>query len=154
MRYRRLAEIFKNRQRQLYASALSITKNRESAEDAVHDALLAVANIKNEPTNMEAYLFQTVRNKALHQLREQNRLEPFEEDYLDPFEQDESMAVLVEQVKKHISLLNLNEQQTLILKLFEGLKFNEISLILDTPENTIASWYRRGLQKLTEVLNE
>lgn len=103
---------------------------------------------------MAAYLFRVVRNKALHNIKQANRHVELIEDYLSAAPDDAEQATLVGQVKQHMNSLSQDEQQVLMLKLFEDLTFEEIAGILEASPNTVASWYRRGLAKLKERIGE
>lgn len=148
-----LENVFLEHQRRLFASALAITRNRAAAEDAVHEALVAVASLKQAPNDLAAYLFRVVRNKALHGIRQAGRLVELPEDYLEVATNDIELTTLAHQVRTHMKALSQDEQQVLILKLFEDMTFDEIALALEASPNTVASWYRRGLGKLKELIN-
>jgi RNA polymerase sigma-70 factor (ECF subfamily) len=154
MRIKKLAKIFKTHQHQLYVYAISITKNREAAEDAVHDALLAVSQTNSDITDLNAYLFSAVRNKALYISSKANKYQFNIEDVLLLDEDTTQQQVFASQVFKHLSNLNQDQEQTLIMKIFGGLTFKEIATLTQQSQNTIASWYRRGLQTLKEKINE
>lgn len=149
-----LERVFLQHHRGLFAAALAVTRNRAAAEDCVHEALVAVAALKVAPRDMAAYLYRVVRNKALHSLGHSARQVALAEDYLEPVEDGAEQALLVQQVKLHMAGLDGNEQQALMLKLFEGLTFDEIARTLEESPNTVASWYRRGLDKLKHLLGE
>jgi RNA polymerase sigma-70 factor, ECF subfamily len=149
-----LAKLFEQYQRELYITALSITKNRSAAEDVVHDALLSVADSDSKPDNLKAYLFTSVRNKALHRNKYERRYEQQDHEFLQLSHCSAEHKVLVNQVMKHINDLDANQQQTLIMKLFGNMTFAEIAIITDNSQNTVASWYRRGLSQLQEHMNE
>jgi RNA polymerase sigma-70 factor (ECF subfamily) len=151
---KQLESVFLEHQRRLFASALAITRNRAAAEDAVHDALIAVAALSKAPDDMTAYLFRVVRNKALHSIKRESRHVELVEDYLDVAPGDAEQAALVAQVRQHMVSLSQDEQQVLILKLFEDMTFDEIAGILETSPNTVASWYRRGLEKLKNLIGK
>jgi RNA polymerase sigma-70 factor (ECF subfamily) len=154
---KQLEKVFLQHQRHLYVSALAITRNRAAAEDCVHEALLAVATLREAPRDMAAYLYRVVRNKALHSLKQENRqiaLGDTQDDYLEENPGDAEHTTLVQQIKTQIQTLAPDEQQVLILKLFEDLTFDEIAHIMEASPNTVASWYRRGLVKLKELLND
>lgn len=152
----RLVRLFEDQQRQLYVSALAITKERTMAEDAVHDAMLAVSELQQEPTDLKAYLFRTVRNKALHLNRHGKRLVTASEmsDFLDLEHCSGEQKVFANQVVQQLQTLDTNQQQVLVMKLFADLTFDEIARITDNSPNTVASWYRRGLIQLKERLYE
>lgn len=149
-----LERVFVEHQRRLFAAALAITRNRAAAEDSVHEALVAVAALRQAPDDMTAYLFRVVRNKALHGIRRDSRHVELTEDYLEAAPDDAGQATLVAQVKAHMRALAQDQQQVLILKLFEDLTFDEIAAIMDASPNTVASWYRRGLEKLKTLMGE
>lgn len=151
-----VAILFESRRRQLYVAALAITRDRDSAEDAVHDALLAIAALEVEPIDLESYLFRTVRNKALHGVKRDKRIDRNIDpaDFLDVEECSEEERVFATEVTKYLDALEENPRQVIVMKLFADLTFNEIAEIMSTSPNTVASWYRRGLSKLKEQLYE
>lgn len=151
-----LYAIFAQKQRQLYVAALAITRERSSAEDSVHDALVAMASLSEKPENLEAYLFRTVRNKALHVIKQRNRVDSNtdQDEFLDVEECSASQKIFVSQIAERMNKLDENSRQVLIMKLFADLTFKEIASIMQSPPNTIASWYRRGIEKLKEEVYE
>ncbi|MCP4044771.1 MAG: hypothetical protein GY732_02135 [Gammaproteobacteria bacterium] len=56
---------FRKYSNKLYVLALSITGEPSLVEDAVHDALVALARSKAQPDNPEAYIYTVVRNTAI-----------------------------------------------------------------------------------------
>ena len=142
-----LEHVFLEHQGKLYAAALAITRNSAQAEDCVHEGLIAVANLETPPENLAAYLYTVVRNKALHSVKQSQRVETLDDDFTAPTD-DAEMAILIDQVKTHIRQLGIDEQQVIMLKLFAELTFDEIATIMAASPNTVASWYRRGLAKL------
>lgn len=151
-----LVQLFETKQKQLYIAALSITQDRASAEDAVLDAMLAVSELKQAPDDLLAYLYRTVRNKALHSSKQSARLTS--DSACSNFIASNSYAaeeqVFVSQILEQLKTLESNQQQVLIMKLFGDLTFDEIAEITSSNPNTVASWYRRGLQKLKESIHE
>ncbi|PCJ19979.1 MAG: hypothetical protein COA96_16035 [SAR86 cluster bacterium] len=154
-----LERLFVTHQRAFFVAALSITRSRAAAEDAVHDALLAVASVATEPDDLKAYVFRVIRNKALLFLKQgrmasanQTDLEFIARDSLDKL--DSEQTVFITQALKQLETLELHHQQVLIMKIFADLSFREIAEIMDSPLNTVTSWYRRGLKQLQEKLDE
>lgn len=154
--FNQLERLFSMHHRSLYVSALSITKDRAAAEDAVHDALLAVSDIKIRPDDLKAYLFKVVRNKALAYVKQREKYVEGESaaEFIDQDSLASENKLFVRQVLEEIEALDVDTQQVVLLKLFSGLKFREISEITGSSENTVASKYRRGIVKLQEKLNE
>lgn len=154
MRIKKIGKIFRSHQKQLYVLALSITKNREMAEDAVHDAIVAVANTQSKVKNLKAYLITSVRNKALYACVKNERNQSTEENYLETDYLSADQSIFAQQIIDSIKLLNTDQQQILIMKIFGDLTFKEIAEMTHNSPNTVASWYRRGLKILQEKYNE
>ncbi len=154
MRIKKLAKIFNSYQQQLYVCAIAITKNRETAEDAVHDALLAVAETHSQPLDLTAYLFKVVRTKALH-LQQKNQRQMLQlSECVDTELVSHDDRYRCAQALGHIDAMTPEQQQILIMKLMGGLTFKEIAACTSTSINTVASKYRRALITLQEKLNE
>jgi len=151
-----LDEIFRRQGIHLYIAALSITRDRSSAEDCVHDSLIAVAELQQDIDELEPYLFRVVRNKAIHRIKQiaKNDNSDRIREYLATKSDSNESSRLISQIKQHIGFLDLNHQQVLIMKLFSDLTFEEIAKITESSPNTVASWYRRGLLKLKERIHE
>ena len=151
-----LSELFESKQKQLYITAMAITKDRARAEDVVLDALLAVGELKQEPHDLAAYLFRVVRNKALHANKQAARFsdEPSFDHFIDVSSQSAEQQVFTRQILQQLETLEHNQQQVLIMKLFGGLTFDEIAKITENSPNTVGSWYRRGLMQLKEKIHE
>jgi len=157
--FNQLERLFSSHQHEFFVAALSITRSRAAAEDVVHDALLAVATLDAQPDNLKAYVYRVIRNKALQQVKLSQRVDNsgLDLDYIDQLNLQESDAaerIFIEQALEKITQLECNQQQVLLLKFFTDLGFKEIAEIMDSPMNTVSSWYRRGLQQLQEKLDE
>jgi len=137
----------------LFAYALSLTRNRESAEDAVHTAICKLLNRRLLPISMRPYVFRCVRNAAIDDWRsrdaQKEALFDMETGSMLPEEK-----VLWKQIGEMLFELSGDERETIILKAAHGLTFQEIATLRRTPIHTVASWYRRGLEKLQNMIGE
>ncbi|PCI76355.1 MAG: hypothetical protein COB20_10830 [SAR86 cluster bacterium] len=157
--FNQLERLFSSHQHEFFVAALSITRNGAAAEDVVHDALLAVASLQTQPDNLKAYVYRVIRNKALLQIKQAQRLDTsgLDLDHIDRLSMNELSAeerVFIEQALEKITTLQSNQQQVLLLKFFADLSFKDIAAIMDSSINTVSSWYRRGLQQLQEKCDE
>tara|TARA_R110002073_G_scaffold77283_2_gene187205 strand:+ start:684 stop:1169 length:486 start_codon:yes stop_codon:yes gene_type:complete len=157
--FNQLERLFIRHQHDFFVAALSITRNGPAAEDVVHDSLLAVASLQTRPDNLKAYVYRVIRNKALLQKKQAQRLDDsgldidcFDSSTLNELSVDE--RIFVEQALSKMTSLEANQQQVLLLKFFADLSFKDIADVMDSPINTVSSWYRRGLQQLQEKLDE
>jgi RNA polymerase sigma-70 factor (ECF subfamily) len=139
---------------QLYTYAVSITGNRESAEDAIHCVFQNLLRCRSLPSNLRPYLFRCVRNAAFDTLRRSGvRAESIFDDSSAVAEAPTLQAVVLASELEHgLQRLSSDERETIILKIYDGLTFQEISELRQTPLPTVASWYRRGLEKLKALM--
>lgn len=144
-----------NRQ-ELYTYAVSITGNRETAEDAIHGVFERLLRGSTPPTDLRACVFRSVRNAAFDTwrrakvrtdsifaaAREREIVQPESQPTAHP---DDFVSLL--------QRLEEDERETIVLKLYGGLTFREIAEMRGTALPTVASWYRRGLERLQAILN-
>lgn len=141
-----------NRQH-LYTYAVSITRQREAAEDAIHQAFHQLLRRGHLPEDLRPYVFRCVRNAALDHLRRAGagRDQPFEDT--EPSEAAAPDAVLQSRdLDAKLQLLTRDERETIVLKIYDEFTFQEIADLRGVPLPTVASWYRRGLDKLRALL--
>jgi len=141
---------------QLFTCALAVTGRSDSAEDAIHEAFCRGFHLTEVPLNLKAYMFRSVRNAAIDQLRRKNRTTSLFEDYV--FDSSAGPSELAEQnqLKRHAAkaLLKLSEdeRETIVQHLYADLTFQEIADMRQRSIGTVASWYRRGLTKMKDYL--
>ncbi|PCH58959.1 MAG: hypothetical protein COC19_08015 [SAR86 cluster bacterium] len=154
--FNQLERLLAKHHQTFYISALSITKNRAAAEDAVHEALLSVSALTSDVDDLKAYVFKVIRNKAKRYVGQSARLVAADTvtEIIDSASMAHEDSVFLEQMLRHIEVLDKETQQVIIMKLFAGLTFNEIAEVMARSVNTVASWYRRGISQLQEKLNE
>ena len=169
-----LAEIYDRDRRGLYALALSVTRRPNTAEDAIHDAVVRLAKKGSPPEgDARAYVFRSVRNAALDQLRaakrginaktyapvggEENESNPGVSLFADP---GPCPAEQTEQAEQNQRLMQAVEQlpdaqrETIVMKVFGGLTFQEIADTQGEPLSTVSSRYQRGLARLKTQMME
>jgi len=143
--------------------ATTITRNQHDAEDAVASALLRIISDPENFTRADhpwPYLLQVVRNDALQILRRKKRWsiaklvlgQPLSDltcrKQVDGLELREAS----ERVWGGLRQLPTEQSEIVVLKIWEGLTFQEIAWTLGIPAPTAASRYRYGIAKLTEIL--
>jgi len=146
----------------LFRLALSITRNKQDAEDVVQDALFNVWKRKEEwdsIANLEAYCFRSTRNIALDKISlKENQQESLKESYDVPelkpnvqerLEQEEQMQMLENFIER------LPEKQRTIFRLreIEDLSYKQIAEIMNISEEQVKVNLFRSRQKLKEFFN-
>ncbi|GHS97133.1 DNA-directed RNA polymerase sigma-70 factor [Bacteroidia bacterium] len=146
----------------LFRLALSITGNRQDAEDVVQDALLNVWKKKEDwetIDNLEAYCYRSTRNIAIDKISlKENQQEAWDENYDVPeskstiqeqLEQDEQLFLLENQIQR------LPEKQRTVFQLreVEDLSYKQIAEVLDISEEQVKVNLFRARQKLKEFFD-
>lgn len=152
MRWNKAEAVFNRCSRKLYIIAMGVTANRPMAEDAVHQALVSVLTTRPDPANLEAYLCRCVRNEALRSVTGQRRYIPDADEFLAETVESETpdpeAEAFLRQVCEAMRFLSQDQRETIVMHVFGGLTFKEISEVREAPLGTVTSWYRRGIDSL------
>ena len=143
----------------VYAYALSVLKNRQDAEDALHDCFLniysAAAGYRSSGKPM-AWIMTVARNLCFRSLQERRRAADIPEEDWEPFLQ--SRGGLSEDdrltVRTCMEALSGEERNILLLHAVAGFKHREIADFLDIPLATVLSKYSRASKKMKTVLEK
>jgi RNA polymerase sigma-70 factor (ECF subfamily) len=139
----------------LYTYAVSITRQRETAEDAIQRAFQQLLARGALPADLRPYVFRCVRNAALDGLRrDQTRQESIfaADGNLESAAPLSAPPLSAAEIDAQLQRLSPDERETIVLKIYNALTFQEIAELRDVPLPTVASWYRRGLEKLRALL--
>lgn len=137
----------------LFTYALALTRNRATAEDAVHGVICRLLSRGKMPAEIRPYLFRAVRNAAVDDWRRTSGGgEPVFD--LDSPVTGSSRADQALQLHQCLFRLGEDERETIVLKIYQGLTFREIGEVRGQSTNTAASHYRRGLKKIKVMLEE
>ena len=161
-------------ERRLFNYAYRLTGSREDAFDICQDtftrAYEQILQLK-EAEKFSFWLFKIARNFSIsHYRREKDHLKSTSTD--DPenefdlenlpagtprvridgghgFEYDELRLIM----EKALDQLPFEQRETIVLKVFEGLKFSEIAEISDCPVSTVKSRLYLGMHQLRRILS-
>lgn len=153
----------------LYSYAMMLTRNRAEAEDLVQEtyvrALQAIGRLR-ENSNLKSWLFTILRNVWLNQLRKVRaapQLLDMEagENTMDslPGNARDSYEILAggedtERVRTAIRMLPTDFREIILLREFEQLSYQEISVVLGCPAGTVMSRLGRARIKLRALLTK
>jgi len=138
---------------QLYTYAVSITGNRESAEDAIHGVFEQLLRRGDLPAELRPYVFRCVRNAALDALRRTKvRRDSIFEVAATLDHREPPPAFQSDEIERWLQMLSPDERETIVLKIYSDLTFQQIADLRQMPLPTVASWYRRGLDKLKTIV--
>lgn len=143
---------------QLFRCALAVTTSSDLAEDAVHDAFVKVYRLGETPNNLKAYMFRAVRNAAVDIVRRQAKaVQPTSDQLFETSGQVEQLAdngLDMEAVTAALASLSGDERETILSHLIAGQTLREIAEHRDRPIGSIATWYRRGIEKLRSKVSK
>ncbi len=153
-----LERFYVEHRQRLFTCALAITGCADLAEDSIADVFARLFRRPFVPRHLKAYVFRAVRNAAIDTHRRRaKRFEPLNESIFstDTNPRDDAASrEFQEQVSAALSDLPDNERETIILHLYGELTFREIAEIRSARLGTVTSWYRRGLEKLRDQLEQ
>lgn len=146
-----LLEFYEERRQGLFTYALTITRDRFAAEDAIQSTFQRLLNSKRLPRDLTPYVYRCVRNAATDAWRREKRERDSLFDMSRLEERPDSIPVYRE-LDSVMDQLGPDERETIALKIWDGMTFRDIAELRGVSINTVASWYRRGLQKMKERL--
>ena len=158
-----LRVLYLNHRQGLFSLALSITGSRQQAEDAVHEAFAKMAGRKLPEGDPVPYVFKVVRNAAIDMQRSRRRDQQVSTSLFNgyspqPKEMDPQFHLLTKErdqiLRKAIENLREDEREAIVLKGLAGLTFEQAGEAAGIPAKTVATRYRRALQKLETCLRD
>ena len=148
-RYKRLEAVIEQNQDYLFRFAYFRIGNREDAEDILQDVFLKLFEkefiIENDES-MRMYLYRMVYN-ACNDWHRHKQQEPIP---LEQVQMAEELALQEEynRIWKMLSVLPTDQADVITMHLIDGLTFVEIAKVTGTPETTIKSRFKSGIDKL------
>ncbi|HEY4155291.1 MAG TPA: RNA polymerase sigma-70 factor [Puia sp.] len=149
--------------RRLYHFALSMVKIKEASEEIIEDVFIRIWKQKENMTgirNLRVYLYTAVKNSSLNYLSKKAResiTEPFDHieiEFIESVNPEQLMitAELFNKIRQAIE--NLPPRCKMIFKLIreDGLKYKEVSQILNISVNTIDAQMAIAVSRLAAAL--
>ena len=139
-----------------YLAALHCS--RIDAEDTLQEVFIAIARKRTSVAGarrLKPYLFQLARNVALNRIKRNKRIRYRIEcmsDWLVPVEQTLPDEHRIRKLAEALAVLPEKQRSVLVLKFYRDKTFREIGALLNISENTAASCFRYGIEKLRQVM--
>jgi len=142
-------------EKRVFNYLLRILQNREDALDLSQDVFLkAYQNLRklDDPQRFPAWLFRIAHNEAYSLFRKRKP-----EGELENTERPEAAAAfpieLSIAVTSALNKLNADQREAVVLKIYQGFKFEEMSEILSCPVSTVKSRLYTALELLKSELS-
>lgn len=137
-----VCELYASFHHELTAYTVSMTQDRETAEDLVQETFLRALTHFDDLDRLDrgqsrAWLYKTARNLYIDQLRRRSREVPQTEELLEQasFEEDLSRSAVAQLVGR----LPEAERAIFILRYFEGYNARELGEMFSLPSATVRS---------------
>lgn len=146
------AHIYDELKQPVFTIACRIVQSREVAEDITHDVFmkLFISPLDSTIKNPRAWVFQMARNLSIDALRKKQCSDI--EDVLMTAKDDFEEIMMRFDIETAISKLSCKEREILTLHLNAGLRFHEISRIVELSMPTTYRLYRKALINMQTLL--
>lgn len=148
--------LYRATDRTVYAYALSLTRNREDAQDVMMETYLSIrtgAHLYRSQGKPLAWIFTIARNHVRMRARTAGRETPLGDALFareEPAAADGGEDALV--LREALHILSEEERQVVLLHAVSGLRHRETAAALGLPLATVLSKYSRALRKLKNHL--
>ena len=149
--------------RRLFAYALKVTRSRQVAEDAVHDAFVSLISHvsklrKMESGRLEGYVFVSVRNAAYMIIRKEQTIAMAECEAAASDDTSEERALISAQstdaLMAAIGQLSEKDQLVLQMRYFQQLSYERIAYQIGVKESNARQMVSRAIHRLAAILRE
>jgi RNA polymerase sigma-70 factor, ECF subfamily len=157
-----LRSIYEMYRDSLLILAITLSHDKNLAEDAIHDVFVTFAgNFAdfNLNGNLKGYLNKCVANRVRDLLRTKkpNSLAA-DDDFSAPLDVNEPGQLIVcnEQLSLLISALAklpYEQREVIVLHIYGRMRFGNIAKSIEVSVNTVKGRYRYGIKKLRSILN-
>lgn len=152
-----LEQLFDRTAPRLLRYGLTLVRRREDAEDAVQAALVRLAKNPQLLGVVQypwAYLLRMVRNEALRILARRRPVFGLWSDMVGVSTGPNAVELAEREAEVQTALRRLpaDQAEVVVLKIWEGMTFQEIADVTGETLNTVASRYRYALAKLQSTL--
>ncbi|MBL8212238.1 MAG: RNA polymerase sigma factor [Bryobacterales bacterium] len=143
-------------EKRIFNYLLRLVGNREDAMDLSQDVFLkAYQSLRklDDPARFAPWLFRIAHNEAYSLLRKPRQDGELPGDIGDGPAYGRMLPVETSlAVERALKRLNADQREAVLLKVYEGFKFEEIAEVLDTPVSTIKSRVYTAFELLKESL--
>jgi len=132
--------------------------SRHDAEDVLQTVFVRIVQKRQrlvKARHLDAYVFRIARNESLRLIgrrKKERTIAAVNESCLIVPEDRRQPNDLAEQLQAALGRLPLPQCEVIVMRIYRQKTFSEISGILGLSQNTVASRYRYGMEKLRTLL--
>ena len=160
-----LRALYERESRWLLGVALRIVRDRERAEDVLHDAFLQIwqgaAGFQPALGSARGWIYTVVRHRALKEVRHPGRLQALDPQALLALSDQQQAAadapagdreLDTDSLERCLERLDPPRRACVLHAFVDGFTHEQIAQVLQTPLGTVKSWIRRSLASLKDCL--
>jgi RNA polymerase sigma-70 factor (ECF subfamily) len=142
----------------LLAYLQAILCSLHDAEDVLQMVFVRIARKSHQLAKarcLDAYIFRIARNEALRLIgrrKADSTVKTANDPWLINSESSAESQDLVESLQKALARLPQTQREVIVMKTYRQKTFLEIARLLGLSQNTVASRYRYGMEKLRILL--
>jgi RNA polymerase sigma-70 factor (ECF subfamily) len=142
----------------LFAYLLVVLCSRHDTEDVLQTVFVRIVQKRHRLAKaryLDAYVFRIARNEAysfISRRRRERKVEAVNESWLIAPEDHQELNDLTERLQAALVRLPQQQREVIVMKIYRQKTFSEISGLLGLSQNTVASRYRYGMEKLRILL--
>ena len=144
----------------LFAYLLVVLCSRQDAEDVLQAVFLRIVQKRHrlaKARHPDAYVYRIARNEAssfINRRKRERKVKTANESWLIVPEEKQQTNELAEQMQSALVRLSQQQREVIVMKIYRQKTFLEISRFLGLSQNTVASRYRYGMEKLQTLLGD
>lgn len=157
-----LQALYEREARWLLGVALRIVRDRERAEDVLHDGFLQVwqhaGTFQPSLGSARGWIYTIVRHRALREVRDSGRMQAVDPQDLSKLSdlrqaaEAEDRGLDSDRLERCLQRLDAARRVCLMHAFIDGYTHEQIAARLSTPPGTVKSWIRRSLVSLRECM--
>ena len=142
----------------LFAYLQVVLCSKHDAEDVLQTVFVRIAQKRHrlaDARRLDAYVYRMARNEAFSLISSRKKgrtIEAVDESWLIVPEGRKEPDDLAEQLQAALANLPQSQREVIVMKIYRQKTFLEISGLLGLSQNTVASRYRYGMEKLRTFL--
>ncbi len=144
----------------LFAYLLVVLCSRHDAEDVLQTVFVKIAQKRHrlvKARRLDAYVFRIARNEVssfISRRKRGRKVEGLDKSWLIVSEGHQELNDLAEELQAVLARLPQQQREVIVMKIYRQKTFLEIAGILGLSQNTVASRYRYGMEKLRTLLGD
>ncbi len=164
---KKMTDIYEEHKYALFNYAMTIIRNQDMAEDAVHNAFISIIQKKEKYLNLDCMDFRRsaviiVRNKCIDILRKQKpfanksieELEIFLESEEVPVDEQVIFESEYELIRKYMNSIDEISKQVLLMKYISNMSYKEIGEELGMTPKHVDTRIMRAKEKVRKLIEK